>query len=44
MVRSHGTPGIVGRPGAVDRQQYFLHYIVDAVRRDAPTAGEIRAE
>src|SRR4029077_12590598 len=42
--RFEGTPGIVGRPGAVDREQYFLHYIVDAVRRDAPTAGEIRAE
>jgi hypothetical protein len=24
----------------VDRQQRFLHYIVDAVGRDAPTASE----
>ena len=33
--RVEGTPGIVGRPRAVYRQQHFLHHVVGAVGGDA---------
>jgi hypothetical protein len=42
--RVEGTPWIVGRSGAVYRQQHLLHHVISAVRRDALTASDAHDE